>query len=105
MAGVGTGLLLGVLIAYVYDRMMRTVGYSDRLKDLGIPVQTVRPRSSDEDTLLLMRRIGSPDGNLRASNISGIVIVSDSPALADQLHRQLYRTIPAVRRTLRTTRL
>jgi putative chain length determinant protein len=95
LAGVGTGLLLGVLIAYVYDRMMRTVGYSDRLKDLGIPVQTVRPRSSDEDTLLLMRRIGSPDGNLRASNISGIVIVSDSPALADQLHRQLYRTIPS----------
>lgn len=95
LAGVGTGLLLGVLIAYVYDRMMRTVGYSDRLKDLGIPVQTVHPRSSDEDTLLLMRRIGSPDGNLRASNISGIVIVSDSPALADQLHRQLYRTIPS----------
>lgn len=94
LAGGAIGLLLGIFFAYAYDRSMRHIGYPDRLKDLGIMVQPLRPTSFDEDTLILMRRFGAPDGNLKKSKIPGVVIASESPALADQLHRQLYHILP-----------
>ena len=69
------GLLIGLVLAYGRDRMMRNVGYADRLQDAGIPVHELGSTSEANDAFMLLRTVGAPDGDIKSAGASGVVIL------------------------------
>ena len=95
IVGAVAGLLIGLVLAYGRDRMMRNVGYADRLQDAGIPVHELGSTSEANDAFMLLRTVGAPDGDIKSAGASGVVILPGTDRGVEHLYQMLKRVLPS----------
>lgn len=90
LIGAIAGLLLGLLLAWLFDSRSRKLGYQDRAEEaVNEQVFTVRSASDVEDARRVLFALGAPAGRYEGSDLAGTVVYSPEAGVAEEFAQTL----------------